>query len=79
MGELGLGYYRDHSEAGTAAWAQAQAQAEEIDLDDDEGDDVAVEQKSVPAAVFGAAGVGTTADGGGGGMGALERFKRAQG
>ena len=56
---------------GDAAWAQAAG--EEIDLDDDE-DAPDIEQVQVPAAVFGSA-----AGEGSGGMGALERFKRAQG
>jgi len=70
-GELGVGYYRDTSAGGDAAWAQAAG--EEIDLDDDE-DAPDIEQVQVPAAVFGSA-----AGEGSGGMGALERFKRAQG
>ena len=83
MDELGLGYYRDNTASGNAAWAAAQAQNEEIDIDDDDDDDDGVENMQVPAAVFGAAldakekqaGNG----GGGGSMGALERFKKAQG
>ena len=76
MGALGLGYYHDKSAGGDAAWARAQAQAEQVDLDDKvEGPDM-IEQMSVPAAVFGSAAVG--AGGGGRGMGALERFRRAQ-
>ena len=48
---------------------------EEIDIDDEDDGD-AVETMQVPAAVFGAA-VGDGAAGGG--TGALERFRRAQG
>ena len=75
-GELGLGYYRDGP-----AGAAAPAPEEEIDIDDDEEvDGTAIQQVAVPAAVFGAAGVGTgAADGAVSGLGALERFKRAQG
>ena len=55
MDELGLGYYRDNTASGNAAWAAAQAQNEEIDIDDDDDDDDGVENMQVPAAVFGAA------------------------
>jgi hypothetical protein len=52
---------------------------EEIDIDDDEDDGAQIQQVAVPAAVFGAAGMDVVASEAGNGMGALERFKRAQG
>ena len=51
----------------------AQAASEQIDLDDEDED--GIQQKAVPAGVFG----GGADGGGGGGMGALERFRKAQG
>ena len=78
MGEMGLGYYRDTSAAGDAAWARAQAQSEQIDLDDDD-DDTGVEQRTVPSSVFGGGLATGDAAGGASGLGALERLKRAQG
>ena len=77
MGELGLGYYRDGPAPPPAAVAN-----EEIDIDDEDEDEdgPTIQQVAVPAAVFGSAmDVADAAKGGGGGMGALERFKRAQG
>ena len=75
MDELGLGYYRE----GSAPPAAAAVVNEEIDIDDDEDDGAQIQQVAVPAAVFGAAGMDVVASEAGNGMGALERFKRAQG
>ena len=76
-GDLGVGYYRDGPAGAPAPPSAAALAQEEIDIDDDDDDDDdGVQQVKVPAAVFGAAGIG---GGGGGNMGALERFQRAQG
>ena len=75
MDELGLGYYRE----GSAPPAAAAVVNEEIDIDDDEDGGAQIQQVAVPAAVFGAAGMDVVASEAGNGMGALERFKRAQG
>ncbi len=76
-GDKGVGYYADGPAAGGAAGGAGAS--EEIDIDDDDDDDDAplqVQQKAVPAEVFGSAGIG----GGGAGetMGALERLRRKQ-
>jgi hypothetical protein len=65
-----VGYYRDGASGDVAAGA-----AEEIDIDEEEEEEVLeVEQRAVPAEVFGSAGLGA-----GETMGALERMRRKQG
>ena len=65
-GTLGTGYYRDGP-------APAPAADEEIDIDDD--GEPQIEQLKVPSAVFGAAGIGGSAEP----MGAMERLRARQG
>lgn len=72
MGAQGVGYYRDGVSGDGAA--EAGGAAEEIDIDEEEEEVLEVEQRAVPAEVFGSAGLGASET-----MGALARMRRKQG
>jgi hypothetical protein len=73
-GAQGVGYYRDGPSGDGAL--EAGGVAEEIDIDEEEEEEeiLEVEQRAVPAEVFGSAGLGVRET-----MGALARMRRKQG